>query len=98
MPRQSHDARGSLVETMHYPWAIAATALGKSFPIAVQQAVDQRFLMLPRSPVYHEPCRLVDDGEIIVFIYDIKVESLRSRLISRGLSRQKNGDLLAAFD
>ena len=46
---------------------------GKALPHGVEQAVHQSVVLMPRRRMDNKPFGLVDDGHILVFIYNIQL-------------------------
>src|SRR5216683_1451551 len=82
--RDGDQAGRAFVEPMHDPRPHRASG-HRPAPAASEQRVDQRSGVVAGRGVHDHPGRLVDDGEILVFIKDIERDVLRGGVADVGL-------------
>jgi hypothetical protein len=89
-----HEARRVAIQPMHDPRAAFGAASESG--AAGDQGIDQRIVPMTRRGVHHQPGRLIDNGEMLVFEDD--VEWNRAGLKgARGLNQgEADGDRLAS--
>ena len=74
-----HDAAGFLVEAMHNARSLDTPDARQCVTTMVDQCVDERTGPITIPRMHDEPCRLVDDNEVSVFIEDTKRDFLAHR-------------------
>ncbi|TDQ25380.1 hypothetical protein DEV91_114162 [Phyllobacterium brassicacearum] len=74
-----HDAAGFLVEAMHNTGSLDTADARQCVTAMVNQCVDERAGPIAVARMHDEPCRLVDDNEVSIFIENIKRNFLALR-------------------
>lgn len=79
-----------LVEAVDDAGPAHAADPGQAHPAMRDQPIDEGAVLVPRRRVHDEPCRLVDDDEILVLMDDGERQSLAERL---GGKRRRNAEI-----
>src|SRR5262245_46242598 len=84
-----------LIQSMDDTWSGDAADTAKLAPAMMQESVDQCMVIVPSGWMHHQPCRLVEHDQVVVFEEDLKRYSLRFRFCAPRL-RPANGDHFAS--
>ena len=76
-----------LVEPVHDAGPLDPADPGQALAAMGDERVDERPRLVPRRRMHHEPCRLVDDDEVVVLVDDGERDRLALRL--RGSGRRQ---------
>ena len=78
----NHQQAGCIfVDTMHKPhMRVVGIIIGNIFHMP-GDGIDKRAVIVPVSGVHHQPCRFVDNHQVLVFIHDIKGNIFGDNLI-----------------
>ena len=92
-----HQAGGVLVEPVHDARPLHPADAGEAVAAMGDQRIHQRSRGVSGGRMHHEPCRLVDDDDVLVLIDDVERDVFSRRLGLLGLGHVHH-DQVARID